>query len=539
MMGGQQPVFVLQEGTEREQGKGAQSKNIQAARAIADAVRTTLGPKGMDKMLVDSMGDVVITNDGVTILKDLDIDHPAAEMVVEVAKTQDQEAGDGTTTSVVLAGELLKQAEDLVEDVHPTLICQGYRLASLRALDILDEFSIEVTPDDTDVLESIAATAMTGKSAEGDSELLSEIAVAAVQSVADENADGTWTVDQDNIQFVAQQGGSVGDSELIDGVLINKDRVHTGMPTSVTDGKVAIVNGAFEVEETELDAQVQISDPDQLEQFLEQEEDQLRELVDKVDEAGADVVFCGEGIDDVAQHFLAKKGIYAVRRVSDDDVAKLERATGATAVNSAKDLTSEDLGTISSVEQRKVGDDDFTFVEGTEDVRAVTILLRGGTEHVIDEIERSIEDAVRVSGIALEDGQVVPGGGAPEVELALRLREYANKVGGREQLAVEAFAESLEIVPRTLAENGGLDAIQALVDLRSAHESGQKAYGFDVVKGEVADSREANVLEPMRVKTQAVQSATEVAEMILRIDDVIAAKGSDGGDGGGPDIPGL
>ncbi len=535
-----QPIVVLKEGTQRESGRGARSNNIQAARAIADAVRTTLGPKGMDKMLVDSMGDVVITNDGVTILEDIDIEHPAAKMVVEVAKTQEQECGDGTTTAVVIAGELLRRAEDLAEDVHPTLITQGYRLAAEKALEILDDIAIDVGPDDEELLRSIAATAMTGKAAEASSDLLSDLTVQAVKAVADETPNG-WVVDADHIQFTPQQGGSVEDTEIVEGVIVNKERVHTGMPTSVEDANVALVNTAIEVQKTEVDAQIQITDPSQLESFLEEEENQLRQMVDTIADTGANVVFCQKGIDDLAQHFLAKKGIYAVRRAKKSDMEKLERATGARIVSNLNDLDEADLGTAEIVEERLVGDDTFTFVTGASDSKSVSLLLRGGTEHVIDEIERSLEDATRVVGVALEDGKIVAGGGAPEVQLALRLREYANTVGGREQLAVESFAEALEVIPRTLAENAGLDAIQALVDLRSAHENGNKTFGLDVFTGEVTDAREANVLEPMRVKTQAIHSATEVGTMILRIDDVIAAKGFGDSDDGGdmPPMPGM
>ncbi len=528
MMGGQ-PILVLKEGTRRDRGRGAQSNNIMAARAIADAVRTTLGPKGMDKMLVDSMGDVVITNDGVTILREIDIEHPAAKMVVEVAKTQDQECGDGTTSSVVLAGELLKKAEDLVEDVHPTLICQGYRLAATKALEILDDFAIDVDVDDEETLKSIAATAMTGKTAEASSELLSDLAYRAVRAVADET-DGSWEVDTDNIQVIKQQGGSVADSLFVEGVVIDKDRVHTGMPKSVSDAKIALLNTALEADKTEVDAKIQITDPSQLQAFLDEEEKLLRKKVPKVVESGANVVFCQKGIDDLVQHFLAKEGIYAVRRVKKSDMEKLERATGARVVSSIEDLESGDLGEVSRVEERDIGDDTFTFVEGNEAAKSVSLVVRGGTEHVVDEIERSLEDAIRVIGVAIEDGKIVPGGGAPEVELALRLRDYASTVGGREQLAIEAVADALEVIPRTLAENAGLDAINALVDLRSAHERGDKTFGFDVFTGEVRDMQAANVVEPLRVKTQAIQSATEVATMILRIDDVIAAKSFGGGD---------
>ncbi len=535
MLGGQ-PILVLKEGTQRDRGRGAQSNNIMAARAIGDAVRTTLGPKGMDKMLVDSMGDVVITNDGVTILKEIDIEHPAAKMVVEVAKTQDQECGDGTTTAVVLAGELLKRAEDLIEDVHPTLICHGYRLAAQKALEILDTIAIDVTPDNEELLTAIAKTAMTGKSAESASELLSDLTVRAVRAVADES-EGGWDVDTENIQFVPQQGGSVEDTELVEGVIIDKERVHTGMPKRVEGAKIALLNEAIEVKKTEVDAKIQITDPSQLQAFLDEEENLLRKMVDQLENSGANVLFCQKGIDDLAQHFLAKRGIYAIRRVKKSDMEKLARATGARVVNNLDDFEAEDLGDAGVVEERQVGDDKLTFVEGNEAAKSVSLLLRGGTEHVIDEIERSLEDAVRVVGVAIEDGKIVPGGGAPEVELALRLREYASSVGGREQLAIESFANALEVVPRTLAENAGLDAIEALVDLRAAHENGNKSFGLDVFTGEVTDSIEANVLEPLRVKTQAIQSATEVATMILRIDDVIAAKGFSGGDGG--DMPDM
>jgi thermosome len=486
------------------------------------------------------MGDVTVTNDGVTILQELDIDNPTASMIVEVAETQEDEAGDGTTTAVAIAGELLSRAEDLLEqDIHPTAIITGYNLAADRAREEVDAVSEDVDPEDRDLLRKVAETSMTGKGADVNKELLAELVVDAVDAVTVQADDGSWVVDLDYVKLENQTGRSADESELLEGAVISKDPVHTDMPGEVDDADVLLVDEPIEVEETDVDAELQLDSPDQLQDFLDSEEQQLREKVDTIADSGADVVFCQKGIDDLAQHFLAKRGIYAVRRAKSSDMEKLERVTGASTISSIKDIAADDLGQVGSVEERTIGDDTFTAVEGSDGARSVSILLRGGTEHVIDEIERSIQDAVRVTSVAVEDGKIVPGGGAPETELALRLRDYANKVGGREQLAVEAFAEALEIVPRTLAENAGLDAIQALVDLRAAHESGDKAYGFDVFEGEVANSQEANVLEPLRVKTQALQSATEVADMILRIDDVIAASGfsDDGGDG--PDLPDL
>jgi len=533
MLGGQ-PVLVLKEGTERESGKTAQSKNIAAARAIADAVRSTLGPKGMDKMLVDSMGDVVITNDGVTILKEIDVEHPAAKMVVEVAKTQDEQCGDGTTTAVIIAGELLKQAEGLIDqNVHPTIISNGYRLASEEALKILKDIAIEITPDNSKLLKDIAMTAMTGKSIGSSKEYLADIAVQAVSSVVEKD-NGRLIADIDNIKVEKKHGGSSADTEIIEGIIIDKEPVHPSMPRHVKDAKIALINSALEVKKTEVDAKINITDPTQLQAFLDEEERMMRTMADKIKDSGANVVICQKGIDDYVQYYLAKAGIMAIRRAKKSDMEKLSKATGARIVTTLDELTKDDLGYAGAAEARKVSDDEMTFVTGCKHAKAVSILIRGGTEHVVDEIDRAIHDALSVVAISIEDGYAVAGGGAPETELALRLRKFASTVGGREQLAIEAFANALEVVPRTLAENAGLDAIDVLVNLRSAHEgkTGNKFKGLDVFTGNVMDMKKNNVIEPLRVKTQGISSAAEVATMILRIDDVIASRG-----GGAPQRP--
>ncbi len=539
MLGGQMPIIVLKEGTERERGRSAQANNIAAAKAVAEAVKTTLGPKGMDKMLVDSLGDVTITNDGATILKELDIEHPAAKMVVEISKAQDQECGDGTTTAVVIAGELLKKAEELLEqNVHPTIITNGYRMAAEKALEILESAGFDVKPEDETVLLEIAKTAMTGKNVGASQDNLAKIAVNAVKAVMEE-VNGKIKVDVDNIKVEKKYGGSVDDTQLIEGVIIDKERVHPRMPEVVENAKIALLDAPLEIKKTEIDAKINITDPNQLQKFLKQEEQMLRDMVQKIKEVGANVVFCQKGIDDMAQHFMAKEGIYAVRRVKKSDMEKLARATGANIVANIHDLSEKDLGTAEKVYQKKVGDEDMTFVTGCKGAKAVSILIRGGTEHVVDEVERSLHDALRVVGVALEDGKALAGGGAPEIEVALQLRDYAPSVGGREQLAIEAFAQAMEVIPRTLAENAGLDAIDMLIKLRSAHESeNKKSAGIDVHSGDVADMIEKKVIEPLRVKRQAISSATDVATMILRIDDVIAAKKSSPPSGGGQGGPG-
>ena len=531
------PVLILKEGTQRTVGRDAQRMNIMAARVIAEAVRTTLGPRGMDKMLVDSLGDIVITNDGVTILKEIDVEHPAAKMIIEVAKAQDNEVGDGTTTAVVLAGELLKRAEELLDqDIHPTIIANGYRMAAKKATEVLEEIAIPVSRDDDEILKKIAMTAMTGKGAEVALERLAEIAVKAVKTIAEE-VDGKIVADTDHIKIEKRQGGAVEDTELVDGIVLDKEVVHPAMPKRVENAKILLLNSALEVKETEIDAKIRITDPEMMQKFIEQEEKMIKEMVDKIVEAGANVVFCQKGIDDLAQYYLAKAGILAVRRVKKSDIEKLARATGAKILTDLRDVKPEDLGEAKLVEERKVGDEKMVFVTGCKNPKAVTILVRGGTEHVVEEIARGIEDAVRVVACALEDGKVVAGAGAPEIEMSLRIREWAPTLGGREQLAAEAFASALEIIPKTLAENAGLDPIDVLVELKAAHEKGNKYAGVDIETGKVVDMKERGVLEPLRVKKHAIESATEVAVMILRIDDVIAAKGLEkekekGGEGG-------
>ena len=530
-----QPVVILPEGTQRYVGRDAQRLNILAARIIAETVRTTLGPKGMDKMLVDSLGDVVVTNDGATILDRIDLQHPAAKMMVEVAKTQDKEAGDGTTTAVVIAGELLRKAEELLDqNIHPSIIVKGYTMAAEKAQEILQEIAIEVTPDDEETLMKIAMTSITGKNAESHKELFARLAVEAVKQVA-EKKNGKYVVDIDNIKIEKKAGESVEESELIRGVVIDKERVHPRMPTKIEGAKIALINEALEVKKTETDAKINITSPDQLFQFIEQEEKMLKEMVDQIAATGANVLFVQKGIDDLAQHYLAKYGILAVRRVKKSDMEKLAKATGAKIVTNVKDLTPEDLGHADLVEERKIAGESMIFVEGCRNPKAVTILIRGGTEHVIDEVERALEDAIKVVKDVMEDGYVLPAGGAGEIELSIKLDEYAKQVGGKEALAIENFADALKIIPKTLAENAGLDTVEMLVKVISEHKNKGRAIGIDVFEGEPADMLAKGIIEPLRVKKQAIKSASEAAIMILRIDDVIAAKISkpEGGQGGG------
>ncbi len=530
-----QPVVILPEGTQRYVGRDAQRLNILAARIIAETVRTTLGPKGMDKMLVDSLGDVVVTNDGATILDRIDLQHPAAKMMVEVAKTQDKEAGDGTTTAVVIAGELLRKAEELLDqNIHPSIIVKGYTMAAEKAQEILDGIAIEVTPDDEDTLMKIAMTSITGKNAESHKELFAKLAVEAVKQVA-EKKDGKFVVDIDNIKIEKKAGESVEESELVRGVVIDKERVHPRMPKRVENAKIALINDALEVKKTETDAKINITSPDQLYSFLEQEEKMLKEMVEQIAATGANVLFVQKGIDDLAQHYLAKAGILAVRRVKKSDMEKLAKATGAKVVTNVKDLTPEDLGYAEVVEERKIAGESMIFVEGCRNPKAVTILVRGGTEHVVDEVERALEDAIKVTKDVMEDGAVLPAGGAGEIELSIKLDEFAKEVGGKEALAIENFAEALKIIPKTLAENAGLDTVEMLVKAISEHKNRGVAIGIDVFAGEPADMLAKGIIEPLRVKKQAIKSASEAAVMILRIDDVIAAKVSkpEGGQGGG------
>ncbi|HUV03040.1 MAG TPA: thermosome subunit beta [Desulfobacteria bacterium] len=519
------PIIILREGSERTRGRDAQSANINAAKAVAAAVRTTLGPKGMDKMLVDSLGDVVITNDGVTILKEMDIESPAAKMMVEVAKTVDSEAGDGTTTSVVLGGELLKKAEDLLEQkLHPAVIALGYRLAAEKAREVLNEIAIDVAIDDDEELKKVAQTAITGKSAEASRDFLADIAIKAVKAVAEETAKGKKVVDVDNINVEKKVGGRMGETELVQGMALDKEIVHPGMPRKIKNAKIALINASLEVKKTETSAEIKIRSSDQLKSFLAEEERMMRRLAERIKESGANVVICQKGIDDLVQHYLAKDGIMAVRRAKKSDLEKLEKATGGNIVSTVEDLTKSDLGYAGLVEERKISGDKMLFIEQCKNPHAVSIVIRGGTKHVVDEVDRSLHDMLRVLGSIIEDGKAVAGGGSVETELALKLRDYGASLKGREQLAVEKFAEAMEIIPRTLAENSGLDPIDKLVALKAAHERGEKYAGLDVYTGKIVDMRANNVIEPLRTKRQAVQSAAEAAIMILKIDDVIASK---------------
>jgi len=521
---GGRPVLVLSEGTTRVLGRDAQRMNILAARVIAEAVRTTLGPKGMDKMLVDTLGDIVVTNDGVTILKEMEIEHPAAKMMVEVAKTQDDLVGDGTTTAVVIAGELLKEAEKLLDQaIHPTIIATGYRMAAEKALEVLNSIAEPISIDDEDKLKSIAMTAMTGKKAESGREILADLVVKAVKQIVDKT-DGGYKVDIDHIGVEKKAGGSIADSELVRGVILDKERVHPGMPKRVKNAKIALIDAPLEIKKTEIDAEIRIRSPDQLRAFIEEEEMILKDMVDKIASVGANVVICQKGIDDIAQHYLAKAGIYAVRRAKKSDMEKLARATGGRIVTNIEDLTPEDLGTAGLVEEVKIGEDKMTFVRDCKNPKAMGILIRGGSEHVVDEVERAVHDAICVVAAAIEDGKVVYGGGAPEVEVAKVLRDYSQQVGGKEALAIAAFANALEVIPKTLAENAGLDAVDVIVELRAKHEREDgRWFGVDVYTGKVEDMKKMGVIEPLRTKLQAIKSATEAAIMILRIDDVIAA----------------
>ena len=531
------PVLILREGTQRTRGRDARRMNIMVARILAETLKSTLGPRGMDKMLVDTLGDVTITNDGVTILKEMDIEHPVGKMMVEIAKTQESEVGDGTTTVVVLAGELLKSAEELLDrNIHPTVVAKGYRMAAEHAKKVLEEVSREVDPSDAETLRKVAVMAMTGKGVEKAREKLAEIVVKAVQHVMENGS-----ADRDAIKIEKKAGGGVENTELIHGIVVDKERVHPGMPRRVKDARIALINAPLEIEKTEFDAEIRITDPNQLKAFIDEEERMLREMVEKIKASGANVLFCQKGIDDLAQHYLAKEGIFAVRRVKKSDMEKLAKATGATIVTNISELSEKDLGYAGLVEEVKIGEDEMVFVRDCKDPKSVTILIRGGSEHIVDEVERALEDCLGVVPAAIKDGKVVAGGGAPEIELALRLRDFAKTVGGREQLAIEAFADALEVIPRALAENAGLDPIDMIVALRAKHEKEKNGhrFGLDVYRGEVKDMVSEGIVEPLSVKAQAIDSASEVAVMILRIDDVIAAsteskdKGGEGGDSGG------
>ncbi len=518
------PVLILKEGTSRQAGREALHLNIMIAKAISETIKTTLGPKGMDKMLIDTLGDITISNDGATILDEMDVQHPIAKLMVEVAKAQDKEVGDGTTTAVVLTGELLKEAEKLLEkNIHPTVIVSGYKKASEKAREILKSKAIKVDLKDMDTLKKVAATSMRSKAVATLRDYFAEIAVKAVTQVA-EQVNGQIRVDVDNIQIIKKKGGAFLDTQLIYGVVVDKEVVHPAMPKRVVNAKIALLDAPLEVEKTEIDAEIRISSPEQMHQFLEEEEKILRDMVEKIKESGANVVFCQKGIDDVAQYYLAKAGIMAVRRVKKSDMEKLARATGAKILTRVEDISPEALGTAELVEERKVADEKMVFVEGCPNPKSVTILVRGGFERAVDEAERAIKDALYAVADVLRNPYILPGGGAIEAELARELRKYAPEVGGKEQLAVEAFANALESIPRTLAENAGLDPIDIIADLRAAHEDSSKwGYGVDVVNGGAADMISLGVFEPLAVKDHAIKVATEAASMILRIDDIISA----------------
>jgi len=534
---GGQPIFILPEGTLRQTGRDAQFRNIMAAKMIAESVRTTLGPKGMDKMLVDNIGDVTITNDGATILKNIEFDHPAAKMMVEISKTQEDEVGDGTTTAVVFAGELLKKAENLMEQsIHPTVVVRGYRMAKEQALKILETLGKNITPNDILLLEKIAMTAMTGKGSEAARDKLAKVAVEAAVSVT-HSENGKTVINRDDVKIEKKQGGSLDDTELIRGIVIDKEIVHPNMPKNIKNAKICLLDCALEIKETETSAEIRITSPDQLQQFVEQESNMLKKMTEKVAASGCNVLLCQKGIDDLAQHYLAKKGIMAARRVKKSDMEKLAKATGARVACSIEELSEEDLGFAGLVEEKKIAGEEMMFIRECKNPKSVSILIRGGTEHVVDEAQRAMEDAVYGVMSALEIGKFVYGGGSIEMELSRQLRKWSESVGGREQLAINAFAEAIEIIPRTLAESTGSDPIDILVNMRSAHEDGKVTYGVDVHNGGIMDMEKAGVIEPLKIKTQAIKSAAEAASMILRIDDVITAKSGGGMPPGG--MPGI
>ncbi len=534
-----QPAYYAGNRNQRTRGRDALSINILAGKAVANAVRSTLGPKGMDKMLVDSLGDIVITNDGATILKEMDIEHPAAKMVVEVSKTQDDEVGDGTTTAAVLTGELLSKAEELInKGVHPTVITSGYRHAATKCEEILNTITIDVSPEDRVALKKIASTALTGKGAGEYKDFLSELAVDSVLSVA-EKTDSGYKVEIEDLTIEKREGGSIKDTGLIKGLVIDKDRVRPNMPQRIDNAKVMLTSFAIEFNKIEKDAEIKITSPEQMQLFVDQEERMIKAKVDNIIRTGANVVFCQKGIDDLAQYYLEKAGIYACRRIKKSDMEKLARATGATIVQDDTEILAEDLGYAGYVEEREIKGTKMTFVMDCKNTKTASLILHGGTTHIVDGLKRALNDALRVVGVSLEDGKVVVGGGATEVELAMKLRQYASTLKGREQLAVNGFADALEIIPQTLAENGGLDPIDILVEMRSQHEKGNKKAGVNVYTGKIVDMWEENVIEPLRVKTQAINSATEAAVMILRIDDVVASSGRGKAGAGGMPAPGA
>lgn len=524
-----QPIFILPESTERTMGKDAQRNNILAAKLVSDAVKTTLGPKGMDKMLVDSVGDITITNDGVTILDKMEIEHPAAKMMVEISKTQEEEVGDGTTTAVMLAGKLLENAEKLLDmKIHPTVISKGYTIAAEKSKEILEELSIDFE-DREDILKHVVMTAMTGKAAESVKEKFAEIVSQAVRQIHDGGK-----IDLGNIKIVKNKSNSVDNTKLIRGVVIDKERVNMDMPAKVIGAKIALISDALEMKNLD-ETKISITSPNQLQEFVDREEKMLKDIVEKIKSSGANVIFCQKGIDDVVQFYLAKGGIYACRRVAKSDMENLARATGGKIISSLNELAGDELGSAEVVEEIKHGEESMTYVQGCRDPKALTILIHGGSEHVMDEMERALRDGLGDVAAVIRDKKIVAGAGAVEIELSKRLREFSNTLSGREQLAVHEFANALEFIPLTLAENAGLDPIDVLTELKSRHDNGEKNAGINIFTNKIEDSLNAGIIEPLKIKTQAISSASEVATMILRIDDVLASKGgsSSGSSGGG------
>ena len=528
---GGMPVLILKEGSSETKGREAQKNNINAAKTVAEIVRTSLGPRGMDKMLVDSLGDVTITNDGATILKEIDVQHPAAKMMVEISKATDNEVGDGTTSVVVLAGSLIEKAEELItKNVHPTVIVDGYRKCAVKSIELLNNIAIKVTNNEKEQLIKIAKTSMQTKLVSKESDDLANVVVTAAQQVS-ESRNGSTKVDLDDIKVEKKSGGSIKDTKLIKGIVLDKEVVHGGMPKRVEKAKIALINSALEIEKTEFDAKLNITSPEQMKRFLDEENTMLKTMVEKITGSGANVVICQKGLDDIAQHYLAKANVLTVRRVKESDMTKLSRATGARVINNLDDLTSKDLGAADLVEERKVETDKWVFIEGCKNPKAVTILIRGGSQRVVDEADRSVHDALMVTKDVLEKPLIVAGGGSPEAYVSSKLREWTNTLTGREQLAAEKFAEALEIIPLTLAENAGMNQIDTLAELRSKQNKGAKWAGIDARNSRIADMSKLDIFEPLAVKEQIIKSATEVASMLLRIDDVIASSKSAGGGG--------
>jgi thermosome len=535
MTNDKQPIVILPENATRMIGKDAQRNNIMAARIVADTIKTTLGPKGMDKMLVNGVGDIIVTNDGVTILEEMEIEHPAAKMIVEIAKTQEEEVGDGTTTAVMLAGKLLENAESLLDKkIHPTVITRGYRLASEKAQELLQELAIEVSPENDQLLRQIAMTAMTGKGAETVKEKFADLIVKAVKQIY-----GEGKVNLANIKIEKVKGNGIEHTELVEGIVLDKERVSVDMPQKIEQARIALLDVALEIKSPETEAKISVNSPEQLQNFIEQEEKILKNMTEKIKESGANVVFCQKGIDDLAQYYLSKQGIYTCRRVAKSDMEKLAKATGGKIVSNLNELTSEQMGQAQVVEEVKKQEEGFTYVRGCINPKALTILLHGGTEHVIDEMERAIKDGLGDVAASLQDGKMVAGGGAIEIELARELRKFSQSLGGREQLAVEQFASALESVPAVLAENAGLDPIDILTELKARHDNGEKNAGLNLFQSGIGDNVQAGVVEPFKIKTQAIRSASEVTTMILRIDDVIAASEKSGSAGATSRYPGM